>query len=76
MEVMIVFTKREKKKDLKKLEKEITKKIQEYNTEPLSEITTEMSFIIDIDEKNLEKLSKTLEKTAESNGFELEIIKK
>ena len=75
MEAMIVLTRREKKKTLLKLQKQIVRLIQDYNVNPLAEITTEMSFLVDMSEKDLNKLKESLDKIAKENDFEVEIIK-
>jgi len=75
MEAMLVFTKRLNNKSLQKLEKQITRLIQDFNANPLTETTTEMSFLVDMKEPDLEKLGKKLEKVAQENEFEFEIVK-
>ncbi|PIU61496.1 hypothetical protein COX58_01770 [archaeon CG_4_10_14_0_2_um_filter_Archaea_38_6] len=75
MEAMIVLSKEETNSKIKKLEKELLAIFQEFNVIPQEGIATEMSFMVDMPENDLKKITKIIEERAKPHGFELEVIK-
>ena len=75
MEAMIVLSKEETNPKVKKLEKEILQIFQEFNSVPQGGAATEISFLVDMSEADLKKMTKIITERAKPLGFEVELIK-
>ena len=75
MEAMIVLSKEETNAKVKKLEKTILQIFEEYNTVANGGAATELSFMVDMSEDDLKKVTKAITPFAEKEGFEVEVIK-
>ena len=75
MEAMIVLSKEETNSKIKKIEKELLQIFQEFNVVPQGGAATEMSFMVNMEEKELKKVSKIIGERAKPLGFEMEVLK-
>jgi hypothetical protein len=74
MEAMIVLSKEETSPKLKKLEKKILQVFEEHNKLANGGIATELSFMVDMDEKELKEVVKVIERFGKEEGFTTEVI--
>lgn len=72
---MIVLSKEETNTKIKKLEKEILQIFEEFNATPQGGAATEISFVVDMNEADLKKVTKIITERAKPLGFEVELIK-
>ncbi len=72
---MIVLSKEETSPKVKKLEKKILQVLEEHNILANGGAATEVSFIVNMEEKELNQVVGVIEKFAKEAGFETEIIK-
>jgi hypothetical protein len=75
MEAMIVLSKEETNSKTKKLEKEILQIFQEFNVVPQGGAATEISFMVNMEEKDLKKITKIISERAKPHGFDVEVLK-
>lgn len=74
MEAMIILSKEETNSKVKKLEKEILQIFQEFNVAPQGGAAVELSFMVDMNGKDLKKVAKIIEERAKPLGFECEVL--
>ncbi|VVB74602.1 Uncharacterised protein [Candidatus Tiddalikarchaeum anstoanum] len=75
VEALIVLSKEEASPKLKKLEKKILQVFEEHNTLANGGLATELSFMVNMEEKDLKEVVKVIEKFGKEEGFETEVIK-
>ena len=75
MEAMIILSKEENSPKVKKLEKTLLQIFEEFNVVPQGGAAVEISFLVDMPEAELKKITKIIEERAKPEGFEVEVIK-
>ncbi|MBN1923602.1 MAG: hypothetical protein JW791_02465 [Nanoarchaeota archaeon] len=75
MEAMIVLSKEETNTKVKKLEKTLLQIFEEFSVVPQGGAATEISFMVDMNEADLKKITKIIEERAKPEGFDVEVIK-
>lgn len=72
---MIILSKEETSKKVKKLEEKVVKLFNQFGLTPQGGAATEISFLVDIEkEKDYKTIIKKLEEYAEKAGYEVEVI--